>query len=405
MASQEEYEGEEQGEDEYVELDLEKTLTWTGNAVSIQAGGEFRLPLIVPHPSVLAIQFEVEGGYDIEFSLTFQDDHEEGSSTLVEPVRVADREGQLDIDTTGVCELVWSNHHAWMSSKVLSYQLQLAPKVNTQMRKYRMAVISAADDYRVLAAAEAADQVDRAARTLKTRTAQVESELQSCREKSEDASLKHERYLSHVKRLEEEVAAAKAHAEQAKADLAATKRETAQMERRLTTMQNIRALDEEIDGPMLSTISKADEPLELLFEAYAGSMYPQEAEGETGGAGSSDADLLKIDRAEFIHLLQDFEILGRAEPPDEMCGVFAGCGQSLKPDEFKRCVGRAALALAPAELPGDGPLETGDSKLRWMLLQLPLRIESTKLPVLDVQRRVRVLAAAEHLGLLMSGSP
>ena len=73
----------------------------------------------------------------------------------MEPVRVADREGQLDIDTTGVCELLWSNHHAWMSSKVLSYQLQLAPKVNTQMRKFRAAVISAADDYRVLAAADA----------------------------------------------------------------------------------------------------------------------------------------------------------------------------------------------------------------------------------------------------------
>lgn len=57
-----------EGEEEFVELDLEKTLTWTGNAVSIQAGGEFRLPLIVPHPSVLAIQFEVEGGYDIEVS-------------------------------------------------------------------------------------------------------------------------------------------------------------------------------------------------------------------------------------------------------------------------------------------------------------------------------------------------
>ena len=73
----------EEGEDEeFVELDLEKTLTWTGNAVTIQAGGEFRLPLIVPHPSVLAMQFEVEGGYDIEFSLTFQDDHEEGSSVV-----------------------------------------------------------------------------------------------------------------------------------------------------------------------------------------------------------------------------------------------------------------------------------------------------------------------------------
>ena len=72
-----------EGEDEeFVELDLEKTLTWTGQAVTIQAGGEFRLPLIVPHPSVLAIQFEVEGGYDIEFSLNFQDDHEEGSSVV-----------------------------------------------------------------------------------------------------------------------------------------------------------------------------------------------------------------------------------------------------------------------------------------------------------------------------------
>ena len=74
--------GDEEDDEEFVELDLEKTLTWTGNAVSIQAGGEFRLPLIVPHPSVLAIQFEVEGGYDIEFSLTFQDDHEDGSSTV-----------------------------------------------------------------------------------------------------------------------------------------------------------------------------------------------------------------------------------------------------------------------------------------------------------------------------------
>ena len=53
-----ELEGEEEAE--FVELDLEKTLTWTGNAVTIQAGGEFRLPLIVPHPSVLAIQFEID---------------------------------------------------------------------------------------------------------------------------------------------------------------------------------------------------------------------------------------------------------------------------------------------------------------------------------------------------------
>ena len=29
------------------------------------------------------------------------------ANMLVEPVRVTDREGQLDIDTTGVCEIIW----------------------------------------------------------------------------------------------------------------------------------------------------------------------------------------------------------------------------------------------------------------------------------------------------------
>ena len=69
-------------DDEFVELDLERTLTWTGNAVIVQAGGEFRMPLQVPYPSVLAIQFEVEGGNDIEFSLTFKDDNETESSQV-----------------------------------------------------------------------------------------------------------------------------------------------------------------------------------------------------------------------------------------------------------------------------------------------------------------------------------
>ena len=65
---EEDYEDEEgpaegaEEDDEYVELDLERTLTWTGNAVVVQAGGEFRMPLIVPHPSVLGIQFEVDNG-------------------------------------------------------------------------------------------------------------------------------------------------------------------------------------------------------------------------------------------------------------------------------------------------------------------------------------------------------
>ena len=134
---EEDYDEDEQGsaDDDYVELDLERTLTWTGNAVIIQAGGEFRMPLIVPHPSVLAIQFEVDNGNDIEFSLMFKDDNEAEANMLVEPVRVTDREGQLDIDTTGVCEIIWSNAYAWLSSKTLSYQLQLAPKIDLLKKK------------------------------------------------------------------------------------------------------------------------------------------------------------------------------------------------------------------------------------------------------------------------------
>jgi hypothetical protein len=280
-------------------------LTWTGNAVSVQAGGEFRLPLIVPHPSILAIQFEVEGGADIEFSLYFHDEQvesahpaprrpakrqtlepgvpprptaassaqdSEASTVLVEPVRVADREGQLDIDTTGVCEIVWSNAHAWMSSKVLSYQLQLAPKVNTQMRKFRRSVISASDDYRVLAAAEAADEIDRSMRTLKQRTSELEVELNGKKEKVTATLSRHERYLTHVKRLEEEVAAAKAHAAQAEGELGETRREVAAMERKLEMMVDIRSLDGAIDAPALDTLAAVDEALELLFEAYAGAM-------------------------------------------------------------------------------------------------------------------------------------
>lgn len=386
-------------DDQFVELDLEKTLNWTGNAVIIQAGSEFRLPLQVPRPSVLAIQFEVEGGYDIDFSLHFKDDHEDASSVLVEPVRVADREGQLDIDTTGVCELLWSNEHAWMSSKVLSYQLQLAPKVNTQMRRFRSAVLSAADDYRVLAAAEAADDVDKNMRTLSQRTAQLAQEVTSAKENAKAAASRHERYLGHVKRLEEEVSHAKAQCETAKMEAATTHARTIEMAQQLFAMQNICSISDNIDVAVHATLSAVDEPLELLLEAYAGSMYPQEDIGRPPEQGGTN---LRIDRAEMIHLLQDFEIMSRGPPSDAVCGIFDGVGQSLTSEEFKRCVARAAFVFAPIycdDLAQE--VASNDNKLRWLLRQLPLRIEVTKLPVLDVQRRVRVLAAAEHLHSLL----
>ena len=37
----------------------------------------------------------------------------------------------------------------------------------------------------------------------------------------------------------------------------------------LSTMQGVGRLDAGVDGAMLSTLAAADEPLDLLFEAYA----------------------------------------------------------------------------------------------------------------------------------------
>ena len=218
---EEDYDEDEQGseDDDYVELDLERTLTWTGNAVIIQAGGEFRMPLIVPHPSVLAIQFEVDNGNDIEFSLKFKDDNEDEANMLVEPVRVTDREGQLDIDTTGVCEIVWSNAYAWLTSKTLSYQLQLAPKIDLLKKKWRSSIISAASDFRIMSAVTSAEKAEQLSKTIKTRKSQLQDVVSGSREKTAQAQTRHEKYMGHVARLEEEVAAARAHAEQAAADL------------------------------------------------------------------------------------------------------------------------------------------------------------------------------------------
>ena len=72
----------------------------------------------------------------------------------------------------------------------------------------------------------------------------------------------------------------------------------------------------------------------------------QEEPQEDDAEGNSSSDL-RIDRAEMIHLLQDFEVMGRGAPPEGMSGVFVGCGQSLNPAEFKRCIARAGLVLAP----------------------------------------------------------
>lgn len=374
----------EEGEEDYIDLDLEKTLTWTGNAVIVQAGGEFRLPLIVPHPSVLAIQFEVDGGSDIEFSLLFKDDQENDYQVLVQPVRVSDREGQLDIDTTGVCELLWSNAHAWVSSKTLSYQLQLAPKLDLQKKKWASAILSAAHDYRLISAAEAAEQVDNSMRTLKQRTTQLTETLKGNQDSAAEAKKRYERYSGHVKRLEEEVTAAKRHVEQAASELANKQKEAAQTQRSLVALQQIKTLDEGINEEMLSLLDECEEPLMLIFDAYAGSLYADEEEQAKEGNGAPT-----LDHAEFIYFLQEFGVLDRGEAPEIMCGVFYGCPTQLGPQEYKRCIARSAIALAPADEEGN--------KLLWLLLVVLDAIAVTKMAALDVQRRFKVLKACDIL--------
>lgn len=62
---------------------------------------------------------------------------------------------------------------SWISSKTLSYQLQLAPKLDVRWRKRLMAVVTAATDFRMLAAVEMAEKVDEDLRSLKQRTCVV----------------------------------------------------------------------------------------------------------------------------------------------------------------------------------------------------------------------------------------
>ena len=70
-----------------------------------------------------------------------------------------------------------------------------------------------------------------------------------------------------------------------------------------------------------------------------------------------------------------------------MCGVFYGMGEQLTPQEYKRCIARSALALAPAD-------ENGN-KLLWMFMVIAENIAVTRMPALDVTRRFKVLKACD----------
>jgi len=203
--------------------------------------------------------------------------------------------------------------------------------------------------------------------------------MDSNKQKTAEAQTRYDRYVGHVKRLEDEVRAANRHVEQAANELGAAHKEAVEAQREMVLLQQIRTMDDGLTPEATSLLEECDEPLSRIFSAYANCLYDDD-----DGADSEPS----LDRAELLHFLQEFGVLPRGKPPKLMQGVFMGYGQQLSLDEFKRCLARAALVIAPQD-------ET--EKLRWLLEQLPERIETTKLVALDVKRRVAVLTAVDEL--------
>ena len=137
----------------------------------------------------------------------------------------------------------------------------------------------------------------------------------------------------------------------------------------------------------------------LIYDAYAGCMYDPPDDDDDDDDDGHPSDQL-LDRAELLHFLQDFEIIGRGDPEDMLCGVFAGCPQQLTRQEYARCLQRTALGLMP--YPPDRP-DAADDELREMLLQVPANIERVRLTALDVPRRAKVLHAAELIDEAIGG--
>lgn len=63
----------------------------------IQAGGIFELPIKVDRPSVLRIRFEVDEGYDVDFSLKFLEDAEGSTAQTVRTRRRACGPGRVRV--------------------------------------------------------------------------------------------------------------------------------------------------------------------------------------------------------------------------------------------------------------------------------------------------------------------
>ena len=147
--------------------------------------------------------------------------------------------------------------------------------------------------------------------------------------------MRYERYVGHVRRLEEEVVAAKGHVEAARKDLEEHQQEALHAEDTLDLLEELRHIDDGLNAEVsahdrsarrshgghctrqprahvasqvIALLRRMAEPLEMIFEAYAGSLYADEDDededgGADGAAGARDRPK-RLDRAELIHFLQ-----------------------------------------------------------------------------------------------------
>ncbi len=173
-------------------------------------------------------------------------------------------------------------------------------------------------------------------KSIKSRTAQLQRKSEDAKAKAEQAQMRYERYVGHVRRLEEEVVAAKGHVEAARKDLEEHQQEALHAEDTLDLLEELRHIDDglnaEVSAPrsigetvtpgghctrqprahvasqVIALLRRMAEPLEMIFEAYAGSLYADEDDededgGADGAAGARDRPK-RLDRAELIHFLQ-----------------------------------------------------------------------------------------------------
>ena len=85
-------------------------------------------------------------------------------------------------------------------------------------------------------------------KSIKSRTAQLQRKSEDAKAKAEQAQMRYERYVGHVRRLEEEVVAAKGHVEAARKDLEEHQQEALHAEDTLDLLEELRHIDDGLNA-------------------------------------------------------------------------------------------------------------------------------------------------------------